>query len=762
MRLIFSVILLHIFSFGFASDKYTPNKETKALFNDAEWYFIEGDYSNSRLIYTTLLNLDKDNSNYNYKLALAILFDINNPNDSLAELHLSKAIENTTSDYKNDYKERLAPIDAFVYYGDVLRYHYKFDEAIKSYQNYLTLVNGKNTEFTNYVNREINNCNVARSLDESNKITKQIELGPKVISNTKSRSFPVISMDKTVTVYAFGEKNSSFGSFAYECSNQDYKTDDIYFSKKIDGKWGEAINITKELNITNQAFPVSMSADGETLFIVQDDNDDGNIYVSNYRNNKWTPIKKLNDNINSKDWETHACVTPNGETLYFTSDKKGGKGGFDIYYSKIDKNGEWGDAVNLGSTVNTIYDEDLPFIAADNTRLYFCSQGHKNIGGFDIFKSEIINGKFSDPKNIGFALNTPKNDLFYVAEEGSKFTFSRLAKDETVVLEEITKPNLISVKGTITIENEDGFMLENYDIIADNFEIIDLIKDNNKFVFSATKQNNSIRIVSDNFVDKELELNLADITSAETSITIKLERKPGDLASTDTQNNTQESIIEETVSETITETTINNFILFDFNSTKINNAGKGYLESILSKISAADLIEISAFTDTKGTNEYNNKLSKLRAESVKSYLINKGVSSSNIKLIPKGETTKYGAENLNRRAEIIVSKKEESKIDDSKLILFNFDKHNLTKDSKIIIDNIIKNISTNKNIVINAYTDSKGSELYNLELSKKRANSVKNYLQAKGFANVKVQGKGILKTNQESFLKRKAEIVFER
>jgi len=125
-------------------------------------------------------------------------------------------------------------------------------------------------------------------------------------------------------------------------------------------------------------------------------------------------MELLGENINSNQAETHASVSSDGNTLYFTSNKKGGLGGLDIYSSKKMKNGQWGSGENLGPKINTIYNEETPFLAADGQTLYFSSEGHYNMGGFDIFYSGLKeNGKWDNPTNIGYPVNTTRDNVFY-------------------------------------------------------------------------------------------------------------------------------------------------------------------------------------------------------------------------------------------------------------------------------------------------------------------------------------------------------------
>ena len=123
--------------------------------------------------------------------------------------------------------------------------------------------------------------------------------------------------------------------------------------------------------------------------------------------------RKAKYNINTSANESHACISDDGLTLYFTSNREGGYGGYDIYKSEIDSKGKWGPAVNLGPEINTIFDETTPFITEDGKTLYFSSKGHFNIGGFDIFSAKKNGDSWSKPENLGFPFNTTDDDIFF-------------------------------------------------------------------------------------------------------------------------------------------------------------------------------------------------------------------------------------------------------------------------------------------------------------------------------------------------------------
>jgi outer membrane protein OmpA-like peptidoglycan-associated protein len=203
----------------------------------------------------------------------------------------------------------------------------------------------------------------------------------------------------------------------------------FYYSiKKKDGTWSSPKSISENVNTFGNEASISLSADGQQLFLYRDVNG-GDIYVSDLDGNFWNMPMELGPNVNTKAWETHAAVS--GNTLYFVSDRKeGGMGGRDIWRCVKLPNGLWSLPTNLGPQINTPYDEEAPFIHPDGVTMFFSSNGHKSIGGFDIFKSvKDDEGKWSTPENMKAPINTPDDDIFYVqSADGKRGYFSSVRK----------------------------------------------------------------------------------------------------------------------------------------------------------------------------------------------------------------------------------------------------------------------------------------------------------------------------------------------
>ena len=174
-------------------------------------------------------------------------------------------------------------------------------------------------------------------------------------------------------------------------------------------------DLTNRLGSDGEFRVLSISADGTKMLLYSYSMySSGDIYESKLTGNKWSRCKKLNKNINSSYSENFASYSPDGNTIYFTSNRPGGQGGYDIYKSVMGSDGDWSEAINLGPVINTEYDEATPMVSPDGNYLFFSSKGHFSMGEFDIFRSKIVRGQFLFPSNLGFPVNTSGDNLNWV------------------------------------------------------------------------------------------------------------------------------------------------------------------------------------------------------------------------------------------------------------------------------------------------------------------------------------------------------------
>ena len=200
--------------------------------------------------------------------------------------------------------------------------------------------------------------------------------------------------------------------------------ENIFISYKNNGRWSEPkpLDIQTRSNIGT----AGLSPDGRQMIIFISTGDNtGSLYTIDKVGDKWSNPSPLGNNINSGYLESTASITPDGKTIYFASNRRGGMGGMDLYKVEKQPNGTWGPAQNLGPEVNTADNEDAPFIHPDGKTLFFTSDGAGSIGGKDIFKTELNNGKWSKPENMGYPVNTVADDSYFtLTADGTKGFFS--------------------------------------------------------------------------------------------------------------------------------------------------------------------------------------------------------------------------------------------------------------------------------------------------------------------------------------------------
>jgi tetratricopeptide (TPR) repeat protein len=387
----FRLLLLTLVIFPAVASTQT-SKEVKEMFSQAEAYYLYGEYDLANTLYLTIAAYVPDNYNVVYKIGDCYL---NIPDEkSKAIEFLEKAVKNSSYDANPDQlKEKRAPLDAYFSLAKAYMINNELEKALATLQSFEKLVGEtkqkggmRNAE---YIKQQMLACNNAIALTATpiqlSKTKMPADFGLGSINDN-----PAVSFDGNTMVYT--ERRG--------VSNA------ILFSIKERGKWQSPIEITSQLNAGEDCSTSSLNKDGTEMFLYKNDGFDGNIYSSSYTNGAWSPIKKLNKNINTKFYESHASISYDGKKLYFSSNRDGGQGQLDIYVSEKDGTGDWGVAVNLGASINTPYNEDNPFITKNDSVLYFSSEGHYSMGGFDIFKSMNQGNAWKTPQNIGYPINT--------------------------------------------------------------------------------------------------------------------------------------------------------------------------------------------------------------------------------------------------------------------------------------------------------------------------------------------------------------------
>ena len=373
------------------------SEEMKKIFSQAESYYPYEEYDLANQLY--LLLETPDNMNIKYKIGTCYLNISGEKEKSI--IYLEQAVTTASYDSKTEtFKETKAPLDAYFFLAKAYMINDSLDKALRTFQIFSKLASEtkskggmKNLE---YIDQQIQACKNAIQYKANPVIFNKTSLG----SNFRMGSInenAAVSFDGNTMVYT--ERRGSVNA--------------IFYSKKEYGKWPPPIEITAELSAGEDCSTCSLNSDGTELFLYKTDNYDGAIYSSSFADGAWTRIKKLGKNINTKYYESHASISADGKKLYFTSNRPGGQGNLDIYVSEMTPSGDWGTAENLGAAINTPFNEDTPFITKNDSVLYFSSEGHSSMGGFDNFMTKRSGAGWKEPANLGFPLNTTDDDKFY-------------------------------------------------------------------------------------------------------------------------------------------------------------------------------------------------------------------------------------------------------------------------------------------------------------------------------------------------------------
>ena len=410
MKYLISCVCLIVISVACLAQPYGDSK-FKQKFNKAEALTYDGAYMEALPLLEDMYAYDTLNANLNHLLGICYL--MGKKDHSLAIRRLESASRDVAQPgtYQDaNWKERKAPGITYYYLGKAYHFKNRFDRAVSNYYNYRSFIELDDVETYNQVRQQIQYAENAMELVKNPVGVKVMNLGPEI--NTKYPEYcPVVSADGRVLIFTSRRQGGT--SDVLDQDGQYYE--DIYVcSRQPDGKWSPPVGIGSNINSVGHEAAIGLSPNGQLLFIYKDDNNDGNIYQSTLDGSSWTKPQPLGSNINSSAWETHATVNAEEDMLIFVSNRsEGGYGGRDLWYCKKLPNGEWGLALNMGSVINTQFEEDSPFISADGKTLIFSSQGHTSMGGFDIFRSEFVDGAWTTPENIGYPINTAEDDVFF-------------------------------------------------------------------------------------------------------------------------------------------------------------------------------------------------------------------------------------------------------------------------------------------------------------------------------------------------------------
>jgi tetratricopeptide (TPR) repeat protein len=488
------VLCFNILSVGFGQQP----TDLKEVFAAAESYYLFEEFEEALPLYLRLHRTYPENYNLHFKIGVCYLNNAYEKEKSVS--FLEKASLNINPKYKGShFKEMGAPLESMYYLGNAYRINNELDNARDAYKRFQSQVD---SEIYNVklVEEQLSACNAAEKL-----MKKPVDIDAEILSNQVNTRFadqnPAISGDETKMVFI--------------SKLQFY--DAVFFTEKKNGSWSYPRNITPELGVDGDVYPTCLSYDGNLLFVYRNDDFIGNIYTSSLVNGVWSPLVKLNENINTKYWESHAAISKDGNTLYFTSNRKDGYGGLDIYKSTKSDGDDWGIPVNLGASINSAYNEETPFITQDGSRLFFASYGHYNMGGYDIFMSiRQPDNSWTSPVNLGYPINSPDDDVFFCPVRNGEIAYYPIYRESGYGKHDIYRiqiytadhPRKFEITGTLEFPGEDfiGSDVEINVIRQGTGDTIASINpdDSGKFGFSVTEGNYSVIFEGKRF-EKEIK-----------------------------------------------------------------------------------------------------------------------------------------------------------------------------------------------------------------------------------------------------------------
>lgn len=472
---------------------------------------------------------------------------------------------------------------------------------------------------------------------------------PSEINTKYNEYWPTLTIDEK-TLY-FTRLIPNTGNIIMEKFQEDF-----FVSEKKDKEWQKAKNLGPPLNTFDNEGAMSISADGRMMVFSlrnrQRSYGGFDIYYSKKINHSWTQAKNIGKPINSAKWEAQPSLSADGRTIYFVSNRDGGKGGKDIWCSKLNENGKWLPPVNLGDSINTPGNEQSPFIHPDNQTLFFSSDHWLGMGGDDLFfTKKKDDNSWTTPKNLGYPINTHKNEIGLIVNakgELAYFASDRSTNTGTDIYQ-FNLPTAIKPNPTNYVQGK-VYHAENKNPLKASFELIDL-KENKTIVQSYSdnlsgtfllplpiNKSYALNVQKDGYLFFSLNFDITKIHDLSKPFMLDVPLQP---------IKTGNIIVLENV-------------FFEHDSYKLKSESYIELNKLIEVLTQNPTIkiEIGGHTDSNGSDKYNETLSHNRSQTVYNYLIEKGINANRLtyrgygEKMPRASNETPKGRALNRRTEV--------------------------------------------------------------------------------------------------------------
>jgi outer membrane protein OmpA-like peptidoglycan-associated protein len=592
--------------------------------------------------------------------------------------------------------------------GASYQFGLEFDKAENFYNQYKNKLikkpnyQGKDKIEMKEVDRRLQECKNGKDFLANPQPYAIVNIGREINSDFEDYA-PVLNADETEIIFTTRRRDGN----TYENVADDNKPyEDIFSTVKNGDTWKRAVNIGPTVNTKFNDSNLSFSPDGKTLFVYKDEGNGDIYYTERQKDGTWGELESLPGIINSSYRESSVSVTRDGELLYFASERPGGYGGSDIYVCTKDSKGEWSKVKNLGPSINTELDEDGPFIDYSQKNLYFSSKGRNGMGGFDIYKTTLINAdknEWSEPENMGYPINSPDDDIYFsgtkdgkhwyyssVREDGIGYSdiyiikpIEEVKKDPTAVaqnpvkeepkqpvvepkIEETKQPKTELVKEQPAIQPK----VEPAKTIVPLKYLVKVVDEGTgatldaKVRMQGLKDNAPVGVITNG---NDYEFSISSAAAKDYRLSIEREGYIFQNLSVRIEGAT-------TTPKTITNiirlrklavgaVSILRNIYFDFDKATFKTEAYPELNKLESMMKQNQnlVVEIAGHTDNFGSKTFNQSLSERRANAVKSFLSSKGIDPRRVKTIGYGEDKPLASNDdeeegrqLNRRVEFKV------------------------------------------------------------------------------------------------------------
>lgn len=631
------------------SCKVQLSKKTEKTYQEALDLFKKGNYTLASASLKNVLKTAPDCVDAYYVLGL-INYKKSEPNLKEAEKNFRKVLE-------------LCPayeIYTYYYLAEICYGRDDFEQAVNNLTEFLKDVDKIKTD---------EDYNRATDLMKYSKfyleiIRNPVPFEPRVvegISTAENEYLPILSPDNQMAFFTREKKLLPDRNTVV--SNTRSQERFMFSIRETDGKFNEGEEMPDPFNMNANEGGATLTADNKTLFytVCKYDKEkkylNCDIYFSENNNGEWTPIRSVSSKVNlGMTWESQPSISADGKNLYFVSDRSGGYGGYDIYRTIKSEIGEWGTPINMGPSINSSGNEKSPFIHPDSKTLYFSSDGWMGLGGYDIFYSRLSeNGIWLKPKNIGFPINSPEDELgFFVSTEGeygyfasNKFNGKGGWDLYSFELYAGARPEkVLFIKGTVSAESlaepiKARIELKNMETKKISEIPLDTMT-GNYFAVTPFTSDYIMTVKKEGYVYESKYIARTDsVFKAPAQVDVEI--KPIELNKSYRIND----------------------IYFDFNSYELSPESKAILDQLLEFLMENQniMIEIQGYTDNIGNDAANLKLSAERAKSVYNYLITKGIADSRLTYKGFGEALPVASNDTeegrakNRRTVFVITKK---------------------------------------------------------------------------------------------------------